>query len=112
MVLSLRCVRAERNRKSSIMPKCVPIQRKSKQRRPIHFNLTFGHLDMSVYTLHLFVCLLVYLCACEPQNFFLFFFPFHRDWDGLKLILHEMIDATVSELLQPNENNLIPQSDK
>lgn len=76
----------------------------------IHFNLTFGHLDMSVYTLHLFVCLLI--CARVNRKISFVFFPFYRDWDGLKLILHEMIDATVSELLQPNENNLIPQSDK
>lgn len=34
----------------------------------------------------------------------------HRDWTGLQTILHEMIDATVGELLQPNENNLTPQS--
>lgn len=41
-----------------------------------------------------------------------YFDSFDRDWDGLKTILHEMIDATVAELLQPHENNLIPQSDK
>lgn len=35
-----------------------------------------------------------------------------RDWNGLQQTLHEMIDAIVEELLQPNENNLIPQSDK
>lgn len=37
-------------------------------------------------------------------------FDFHRDWTGLQTILHEMINATVGELLQPNENNLTPQS--
>lgn len=40
------------------------------------------------------------------------FYLNYRDWGALQTILHEMIEATVTELLQPNENNLIPQSDK
>lgn len=42
----------------------------------------------------------------------MFFLRYFRDWIALQANLQEMIDATVSELLQPNENNLIPQSDK
>lgn len=35
----------------------------------------------------------------------------HRDVDGIKNLLNEIIHHVVTEFLQPTENALIPQSD-
>lgn len=45
--------------------------------------------------------------------FYLYMYKFccYRNWDELRATLRELIDATVLELLEPEKNKIIPQSD-
>lgn len=84
MELSSLCARVAPNQRLNITLKCVLIQKKSKQ---------FGDIK--------FYCRIIQIIHIHFD---------YRDWNGLQTKLHEMIEATVTELLQPNENNLTPQS--
>lgn len=43
--------------------------------------------------------------------YFQFFSFGYRNWAELRATLRELIDATVLELLEPEKNKIIPQSD-
>lgn len=85
MVWWLRCAQAAPNQRLNIMRKCAQSRRRSELARSF---------------------------ASAHRNWLssFFFLLISRNWESLRTTLKEMIDATVLELLEPEKNKIIPQS--